>query len=296
MIGVSTIFYGYAGEPILTKIHKIVEIFEEAGSPPFVQIGAAEPKAEYKEVVRGALNLKNSYRIKYSIHQSIWLPSRDFYINLASSIEETRKNSVEALKRSIDFARDIGAKVLSFHAGYATDVVTQEEEFSPVTPSDLIPLKIAYANSLRSIEELLDYAAKDVQLSIENFNYRPERGYLFALPRDFAVLPKKIGVILNSGHVYYCQTKLNDVNYQRKLIDNIAGRVFEMHVNDNDGSEDQHMLVGYGRVPLKSILKDVLRYQKMPDLIIESHKKRHSYSDEDLKNNISTVAELANAK
>jgi protein FrlC len=296
MIGVSTIFYGYAGEPILTKIRKIAEIFEQAGYPPFVQIGAAEPKAVYREVVKGVLDLKNSYGIKYSVHQSIWLPSPDFYINLASSIEENRKRSVEALKRSIDFAKEIGAKALSFHAGYATNTVTQEEEFLPVTPSELIPSKTAYANSLKSIEELLDYAGKDVQLSIENFNYRPERGYLFALPEDFVVLPKRIGVILNSGHVYYCQTKLRDVNYQSRLIAAIAGRVFEMHVNDNDGSEDQHMLVGYGKVPLKSILKDVLKHQKRPDLIIESHKKRHGYDEEDLKNNIVTVAKLADVK
>lgn len=295
MIGVSTIFYGYSGDPILEKIRKIAEIFEKAKISPFIQIGAAEPKGTYKEVVRGAIELKKSYNIKYSIHQSIWLPSRDFYINLASSIEESRKKSVDALKRSIDFARDIGAGALSFHAGYATNTVTQEEEFLPVTPSDLIPLDIAYKNSIGSIEELLDYTSDDIKLSIENFNYRPERGYLFALPDEFAILPKKIGVILNSGHVYYCQVKLKDSKYQQKLIDAIAGRVFEMHVNDNDGSEDQHMLVGYGKVPLRSILKDVLRHQEMPDLIIESHKKRHNYTDEDLKNNIITVAKMADS-
>jgi sugar phosphate isomerase/epimerase len=294
MIGVSTIFYGYGGDPIVAKIRKIAGIFKHAAYPPFIQIGAAEPKAGYDEVIREALELKEIYEIKYSLHQSIWLPSKDFYINLASSIEETRKKSIWALKRSIDFARDIGAKRMSFHAGYATNTVTQEEEFLPVTPSELIPLDEAYRNSIESIEELLDYAGDDVQLSIENFNFRPERGYLFSLPKDFAVLPKKIGVILNTGHVYYCQMKLKDRNYQKQLISSIVGRVFEMHVNDNDGSEDQHMLVGHGKVPLRSILKDVLRHQKMPDLIIESHKKRHGYSEDDLKNNIAFVAKLAN--
>ncbi|MBI2127281.1 MAG: sugar phosphate isomerase/epimerase [Thaumarchaeota archaeon] len=295
MIGVSTIFYGYGGEPIVTKIRKIAEIFKQAGYPPFIQIGAADPRAGYDQVVRGAIELKETYEIKYSLHQSVWLPSKDFYINLASSIEEIRKKSLWALKRSIDFARDIEAKRLSFHAGYATNTVTQEEEFLPVTPSELIPLGAAYRNSIASIEELLDYAGDDVQLSVENFNYRPERGYLFSLPKDFAVLPKKIGVILNAGHVYYCRMKLKDRNYQKQLIDSIAGRVFEMHVNDNDGSEDQHMLVAHGKVPLRNILKDVLRHQKMPDLIIESHKKRHGYSDDDLKNNIAFVAKLGNA-
>ena len=294
MIGVSTIFYGYSGDPIVAKIRKITEIFRQVDYPPFIQIGAADPKAGYDKVVKGALELKESHGIRYSIHQSIWFPSKNFYINLASSIEETRKKSIWALKRSVDFAREIGAKRLSFHAGYATNTVTQEGEFLPVTPSELIPLDVAYRNSTASIEELLDYASNDVQLSIENFNYRPERGYLFSLPKDFAVLPKEIGVLLNAGHVYYCQTKLKDRDYQKELIDAIAGKVFEMHINDNDGSEDQHMLAGYGKVPLRTILKDVLRQQKMPDLIIESHKKRHGYSDDDLENNIAFVAKLAN--
>ena len=293
MIGVSTIFYGYRGDPIVEKIRKIAEIFEQAGYPPFVQIGAAEPKAEYEEVVKGANELRASHGIKYSIHQSMWLPSSDFYINLASSNDEIRKKGILALKRSIDFARNVGAKRISFHGGYAMNTATQEEEFLPVTPSDLIPLDIAYRNSIESIEELLDYTNDDIQLSVENFNYRPERGYLFSLPKDFAILPRKLGVILNAGHVYYCQIKLKDPNYQRELIDAIKGRVFEMHVNDNDGSEDLHMLVGYGKVPLRSILDDILKNQKMPDLIIESHKKRHNYTDDDLKNNIGFVAKLA---
>jgi len=293
MIGVSTIFYGYKGEPILEKIRKITEIFEKMQYPPFIQIGAGEPKAEYDEVVKGANELKESYGIKYSIHQSIWLPSSDFYINLASSSNEIRQKSILALKKSIDFAIDIGAKRISFHAGYATETVTQEDEFVPVAPSTLIPLDMAYENSIKSIEELLDYANDDVQLSIENFNYRPERGYLFSLPKDFEMLPKKVGVILNAGHVYYSQVKLNNPNYQHELVDAIKRRVFEMHVNDNDGSEDQHMLVGYGKVPLRSILNDVREHQKLPDLIIESHKKRHNYVDDDLKNNIALVAKLA---
>ena len=59
-----------------------------------------------------------------------------------------------------------------------------------------------------------------------------------------------------------------------------------MHLNDNDGTEDLHMLIGDGNIPIKEIIKHVSQDKEMPHLIIEAHKTRHKYSDNDLKNNI----------
>ena len=38
--------------------------------------------------------------------------------------------------------------------------------------------------------------------------------------------------------------------------------------------------------PIKEIIKHVSQDKEMPHLIIEAHKTRHKYSDNDLKNNI----------
>lgn len=292
MVGVSTIFYGYGGMPIDKKVERIIDAFRRASVEPFVQIGASRPGGRYEDVVRELLRLAKEHDVRYSIHQSIWLPSDDFFLNLASSNIEIRKASVESLKKSIDFAKSIGAGDVSFHAGYGAEKVSQEEEFEPLNPSGDTPYESAYSNSISSIYELIDYAGNDVHLGIENFNHRPERRYLFSLVENFSLLPKKIGVILNTGHLFYTGRRIGDSSYTRVMIEALRGRVREMHLNDNDGTEDQHMLVGYGKVPVEEMVGLVSSGRSVPRLIIECHKSRHNYPDQELVANIRLVSAM----
>jgi len=274
------------------KVGKILNAFKAAELPALIQVGASRPESDYTQTVRELTMLGSDFGVKFSIHQSIWLPSADFYINIASSDERMRRSSIESLKRSIDFARDIGASQLSFHAGYATDVLTQTEEFAPLVVRNKVPYADAYRNSISSMMELLEYAEQEVRLSIENFNYRPERRYMFSLPQDFARLPDDIGVILNSGHAYYSSKRLNSPEYVSKMMERVKERVMEMHVNDNDGSEDQHKLVGHGRAPIEKMIELVSMNGRVPDLIIEAHQSRHHYRYSDLVENIKTLVSI----
>ncbi len=292
LIGVSTIFYGFGGIPLVEKVGKILNAFEAAEVPALIQVGASRPERNYTDIVRELTRLGQEVEVKFSIHQSIWLPSADFYINIASSDERMRRSSIESLKKSIVFARDIGASQLSFHAGYATDMLTQAVEYGPLDVQNNVPYADAYRNSISSMIELLEYAEREVRLSIENSNYRPERRYMFSLPEDFDRLPENIGVILNSGHVYYSSKRLNSPEYAKKIMGCVKERVMEMHVNDNDGSEDQHKLVGYGRAPIEQMIEQVSMNGKVPNLIIEAHQRRHHYLDSDLVENIKTLVSL----
>ena len=128
---------------------------------------------------------------------------------------------------------------------------------------------------------------KDTSLiSIENFNYRPERRYLYSQVNDFEKLPKDIGVNLNIGHLYYTEKKLKINSYTDEMIDSVRNRIHEMHINDNDGTEALHKLVGKGDIPIRDIIKKVSKGRDTPHLIIEAHKSRHEYSDNDLIENI----------
>ena len=133
---------------------------------------------------------------------------------------------------------------------------------------------------------------EDVKLSIENFNFRPERRYLFSRVEDFDKIPDEIGVIMNIGHLYYTKMKLKQDDYINVMINALADKVNEVHINDNDGSEDLHKLVGKGDIPIKEILLQIKEKRALPHLIIEAHKKRHNYSDEDLMNNILKLREI----
>lgn len=286
MIGTSTSFYGYGDKSIEIKIEKLINIFSECGMTPYIQIGAGKSNMEYNELIKTLNRFRKESGVIFTIHQSIWLPSDDFYINIASSDEKIRNLSIKCIKKNIDFAKDIEAKNVSFHGGYATKILTQLKEFAPLTAHAEVSYEEAYNNSNESLEELKDYAKNDIQLSIENFNYRPERRYMFSRVNDFNNLPTGIGIILNVGHLYYTEKRIEDNNYIKKMIDVLKDKIYEMHLNDNDGTEDLHMLIGDGNIPIKEIIKQVSQDKEMPHLIIEAHKTRHKYSDNDLKNNI----------
>ncbi|MBH59280.1 MAG: hypothetical protein CMO19_02540 [Thaumarchaeota archaeon] len=293
MIGASTSYYGYHGESIENKVKKLIDIFVKCEMKPYIQIGAGKNNIEYNELV----NILNDYRDKneviYTIHQSIWLPSDDFYINIASSDEQIREKSINCIEKNIEFARDIGVKNISFHGGYATNTLSQKQEFAPLDSQDSISYEEAYNNSIDSLNRLIEIANGDVKLSIENFNFRPERRYLFSRVEDFDRIPDKIGVIMNIGHLYYTKMRLKQEDYITKMIDVLTDKVNEIHINDNDGSEDLHKLVGKGDIPIREILKLIKEKRDLPHLIIEAHKQRHSYSDDDLMNNILELREIA---
>ena len=292
MIGASTSYYGYHGESIENKVKKLIDVFTRCEMQPYIQIGAGKNNTEYNELVSILNNYRDESEVIYTIHQSIWLPSDDFYINIASSNEQVKKNSIDCIEKNIEFAKDIGVKNISFHGGYATNILSQKQEFAPLDSQESISYEEAYNNSIDSLNRLIDIANGDVKLSIENFNFRPERRYLFSRVEDFDKIPDEIGVIMNIGHLYYTKMKLKQDDYITVMIKTLADKVNEVHINDNDGSEDLHKLVGKGDIPIKEILLQIKEKRDMPHLIIEAHKKRHNYSDEDLMNNILELREI----
>jgi len=139
---------------------------------------------------------------------------------------------------------------------------------------------------------LLKYASEDIELSIENLNYRPEKRYLFSQPEDFKFLPKEVGILFDVGHVHYSQQKLKDLSYTRRMINKIGGRITEIHLSDNDGLEDEHRLPGMGSIPILDIFQQISERQKLPAIIIEAFSGKNGYSEADLKNSIKELVTL----
>jgi len=291
MIGVQTTFYGYSGD-IVDKVKKLIGVFESLGMPPFVQIGPSVAKDGFDTTVSKLNSLKDKHGVEYSVHQSIWLPSSDFFLNLGSSSEEIKNGTIDSLKRSIDFAREIGAKNVSFHAGCAANRMTQDEEFEPLTVIDSIPYEKAHSNVKKGLEKLLKYAGKDVKLSVENLNYRPERRYLFSTPEEFKRLPSGVGVLFDSAHAYFSWIKSKDPSYVENMIGVVGGKISEIHASDNDGTEDQHKLPGHGKVPFTELFKIITKKQKLPPVIIEAVQAKNVYSEKNLRESIKFLTKL----
>lgn len=290
-MGVQTTFYGYRGD-VVDKVKNLIDIFESLGMPPFVQIGPSAAKDGFETTVSKLNSLRDKHGVEYSVHQSIWLPSPDFFLNLGSSTEAIKKGTIDSLKRSIDFAMEIGARNVSCHAGCAANKMTQDEEFEPLTIVGGISYEEAYSNVEKSLEKLLKYAKKGVKLSVENLNYRPERRYLFSTPEDFERLPVDVGVLFDSAHAYFSGIKSKNSAYNEKMLEIVGGKVSEIHASDNDGSEDQHKLPSYGKVPFAKMFKLISKKQKLPPVIVEAVQAKNGYSEDDLKRSIKFLAKL----
>lgn len=291
MIGVLTTFYGYRGD-VIDKTRKLIDIFESLDMAPYIQIGPHLTDEKFETVVSELNKLNDRYGVKYSVHQSMWFPAPDFFLNLGSSDARVKSDTLTSLKKSIDFAREIGAKNVSFHAGCAANHVIQKEELEPLTPINPIPYETAYTNVKENLKKLLKHAKKDVKLSIENLNHRPERRYLFSKPQDFQNLVPEVGVLFDAGHAYFSEKKTSAPTYMKELTDVVGGKITEIHVSDNDGLEDQHKLVGFGTVPFQKIFRLISEKQKLPPIIIEAAQAKHNYSENDLKTSIKILAKL----
>ena len=101
----------------------------------------------------------------------------------------------------------------------------------------------------------------------------------------------KIGQFLKAWGKIFTIKKLLQI-IQKILV--LKNRIYEIRINDNDGSEDQHKLVEYGNVPIRYILNDFKSHNIFPDLIIECHKERHGYTDKDLQDNLLLLNNMLN--
>lgn len=293
MVGVSTAFYGFGGRGALDKVSDLVRAFQMAGDIcPLIELNCL-PGASLEAVVSGLNRLKREYGVQYLVHQSMWLPADNFFLNPASANAKTRAMTLDALRASIDFAGEIGALTVSFHPGAASELLAPDQEFMPPETVHIGNRCDAYAAVRDGLQILLKYChGGTTSLSIENLNYRPEKGYLFSEPEDMGRLPHGIGICLDLAHAFCTATKLRDKSLVDRFIDLSAGRITEVHLSDNDGSEDQHRLVGFGSVPFARYLMRVAKVQALPPAIIEASKRKYGYSDQDLSTSIATVSKL----
>ncbi len=278
-VGVITTFYGFKGN-LVDKVKQLINVFNSVNIKPYIQLNSEKQDISFQELAEDLNKIKKEHNVIYSIHQSMFLPDKEFYLNLGSSDEYIWNETVKSFKKSIDLAKAIDAKFVSFHAGYAANKAYQTKEMEPVTISGKLSFPEAYSNFRRGINELIDYAQGDIEISMETLCYRHNTRHLFSRSEDFRYLTDRAKILFDVGHAYFSKQTLNDNRYIDRIIE--ERRISEIHISDNDGSLDAHQLIGYGTIPFVEVFKHLIKLQKLPPVIIEATKKRHNYTDQDL--------------
>ncbi len=188
-----------------------------------------------------------SLGIEYTLHA----PFAD--INIASPSKTMLTASMKRLKQSMAYANQLDAKVWVFHPGAKTGI----GQFYPGAD---------WKQNIESIQELYKSAEEyGVNMALENL---PAKYYFFmSKPEEFARFYREtnlpIGIVMDIGHA-------NLEGHIESFFNLLADKIVHIHASDNDGSDDQHLGIGFGKIDYDWFAETLKKIGYDKSVIIES--------------------------
>lgn len=176
-----------------------------------------------------------------------------FYLPISTAIPEISTAAIKVLKRGINLAKRVGAKIIDIHPGRVE--IDPNKNFE------------ALAKNIRKVMKM----SKKYRIKISLENSLGQR-VLCGKPEDLLRIVdsvKGLGITFDAGHANVMN--LNPTKYFKK----VKGFVINMHLHDNSGKTDEHALFGKGNINFKSLLKECKNADYCGPFILElyPHKK-----------------------
>lgn len=180
----------------------------------------AEGKHLLRDIVNDFLSLTPSYDLQYSVHA----PLSD--VNIGAINPRLCQASLNEVLECLELAHRMGVDLITVHPGF----------LSPLTRLDREAAVSSTLSSLKSIES----KAKElgVRVALENM---PE------MPVAMAKTPQELVHFLEGLELGVC-FDLGHANTAGNIADflEIKDRFINMHVHDNVGDRDRHLVIGEG--------------------------------------------------
>jgi sugar phosphate isomerase/epimerase len=191
-----------------------------------------------------------SHDLEYSLHA----PFAD--INIASPSKSMLAASMKRLRQSMAYASVIDAKVWVFHPGAKTGI----GQFYPGAD---------WKQNSQSIGQL--YAAAEeygLNIALENL---PAKYYFFmSKPEEFTRFYREtglpVGIVMDIGHA-------NLEGQIEPFFKLLSDKIVHIHASDNDGSDDQHLGIGQGKIDYDSFAQTLKKMGYNKSVIVESTTK-----------------------
>ena len=195
-------------------------------------------------------------------------PRQKHYPTLLEQLGVERQRRVDFLRRSVDLAQDLGAKVVSLWAGCAPEGVVGDRDGAG---EECEPL---WERLLEGVGLVLEHARG----SAVDVAFEPEPGMFLERPRGYTELKRRLGasgadlrLCLDVGHLL-CTGDLPVAEVIRAYADELA----QVHLDDiKDGVHD-HRMFGTGDLDLRETLHALreVGYQGMAavELSRDSHR------------------------
>ncbi len=180
-----------------------------------------------------------------------------FDLNVGAHDPKIRSISLERLIWSIDTAKRFGADQIVVHPGFGPYILGKN--FSHW-----------FERARPSLDQLIEHAQKaEMRIAFENI--------YDACPADLAALvepyPETVaGICFDTGHF-----NLFSQSAMKNWLEKLGNRLFECHLHDNLGSDDDHIAVGDGTLKYGPLIAwlNACDSAKRPRLTLEMEQKTH---------------------
>jgi sugar phosphate isomerase/epimerase len=188
--------------------------------------------------------LAPSYDIEFAIHA----PFND--LNIAAFNPEIRKISFRIIKECMTASHELGFRNFSFHPGH-------------YCPAGIYAVDKVHELSKTGVLELAEFGKDlDLDLSLENM---PIPNWTLCTTKDELmgyIEGTELNICFDVGHA--------NINEQIFEFMSVKEKFGNIHIHDNNGSRDQHLVLGQGTVPFHKFLPDLKSTYKN-NIIIEAN-------------------------
>ena len=205
--------------------------------------------------IEDLLDYKEKYAFNFLVHNYFPPPEKHFILNISSHDKVLRKKSVEFSKESIKISSLLESPIYTIHTGYLTDLHLSHdgESFLPDRDSVNANRDIAISSLIESVEILCDYASKfNIKIGLENLfpESSTQNFSLMCTLEDMEQILSyfssftNLGILLDLGHAYLSANLLNfNLNFfLNELMKKYKKKILEIHLSDNDGKKDIHLV------------------------------------------------------
>jgi sugar phosphate isomerase/epimerase len=182
-----------------------------------------------------------SYGLDVSVHASFW------DLNPSSHHLEVREFSMKQVKRSIEFCQRLDGKVLVLHPGRVA--IPELDWFAD--GADRL--------SIEFFDECATFAKRrEVVIGIENIGLP---SYACSSLEELAAIVgdrDDLGITFDIGHAYRRAKSSGVENPEQSLVDfikNMGHKIIHVHLHDNHGERDEHLVPGQGSIDFKPIIR-----------------------------------------
>jgi sugar phosphate isomerase/epimerase len=200
-----------------------------------------------KKRLKALLEARKSFDLKYSLHA----PFAD--INIASPSKTILATSMNRLKKSMKYAHEMEANTWVFHPGAKTGI----SQFYPGAE---------WKQNTQSLTEIFKFS-EEYGLNIALENLPAKYYFLMSTPQEFSRFYKEtnlpIGIVLDLGHA-------NLENQIKPFFNLLSDKIVHIHASDNDGTDDQHLGIGDGKIDYEYFKQAVNKSGYDKTVIIES--------------------------